>query len=366
MTETRAARSPPLPRVPAAGAERELRESSGGPPRRLRIGTESQPLVSVVLPVYNGERFVERAIRSVLGQTYQPLQLVAIDDGSSDGSRAILRRFEPSIQVISQANAGVAAARNRGIEASRGAFVGFLDQDDWWDTTKVEAQVAAWAADPCLGLVHTAVSHRDAVSEQEVPPLNPGAQPAAMVGDCYAKLLLGNPLYNSSVMARRDVLEQLGGCSPALQGNTVADYDLWLRIASRFRFAYVDQPLTCYGMHAHQGMWDRRAMLTAELDVLLQQRGRAAWLAAAAGRQRLATLYDALAVACYDHGDQQRARHYFHEAWRVARSPRALGRWAGSYLPMSVVARVRGPQHGQTPARNATSFFCRPLKGSLR
>src|SRR6056297_1393063 len=120
MTETRAARSPPLPRVPAAGAERELRESSGGPPRRLRIGTESQPLVSVVLPVYNGERFVERAIRSVLGQTYQPLQLVAIDDGSSDGSRAILRRFEPSIQVISQANAGVAAARNRGIEASRG------------------------------------------------------------------------------------------------------------------------------------------------------------------------------------------------------------------------------------------------------
>jgi glycosyltransferase involved in cell wall biosynthesis len=365
MTETRSERSRTLPLASAARGERVPQASPGGQQGRLRVGTEPQPLVSVILPVYNGERFVERAIKSVLGQTYRPLELVAIDDGSTDGSREILRRFEPSIRVISQANAGVAAARNRGIAASRGAFVGFLDQDDWWEATKVGEQVAAWAADPRLGLVHTAVSHRDAVSEQEVPPLNPLAQPAAMVGDCYAKLLLSNPLYNSSVMARRDVLEQLGGCSLALQGNTVADYELWLRIAARFRFAYVDRPLTCYGMHAQQGMWDRREMLTAELGVLLQQREWAAWRAAADGRRRLSGLYDELAVAWYDHGDRRRARHYFREAWRAARSPRAFARWAASHLPRFVVERARGSQNVLAPVRNATWVFCRPLKGGL-
>src|SRR5581483_4857500 len=99
------------------------------------------PLVSVVVPVYNGAKYLRQALDSALGQTYPRLQLVIVDDGSTDSSAEIIASYGPRLCSIRQANAGVACARNAGIRAAAGDLIAFLDQDDWWLPEKVDRQV---------------------------------------------------------------------------------------------------------------------------------------------------------------------------------------------------------------------------------
>ncbi|MFL5887271.1 MAG: glycosyltransferase family A protein [Thermoleophilaceae bacterium] len=112
-----------------------------------------RPLVSVVIPVHDGERYLAEAIDSVLAQRACALEVVVVDDGSSDASAAIAARYGPPVCVHSQAAAGAGAARNRGIELTHGAFVAFLDADDLWRPRKLELQLAAFAAEPELDVV---------------------------------------------------------------------------------------------------------------------------------------------------------------------------------------------------------------------
>jgi glycosyltransferase involved in cell wall biosynthesis len=105
------------------------------------------PLVSVIIPVHDGERFVAEAIGSVIAQTYRPLEIIAVDDGSTDGSAAIVRAF-PGVRYLHQPNRGVGAARNRGVAAATGEAVAFLDQDDLWLPDKIARQMRRLADDP--------------------------------------------------------------------------------------------------------------------------------------------------------------------------------------------------------------------------
>lgn len=114
------------------------------------MSVASSPSVSVVVPVHNGERYLKDAIESILRQDYQPFEVIAVDDGSTDGSRAIIDAF-PDIRYIYQPNAGVASARNAGIAAARGELIAFLDQDDWWAPNKLRLQVAALREHPEAG-----------------------------------------------------------------------------------------------------------------------------------------------------------------------------------------------------------------------
>jgi glycosyltransferase involved in cell wall biosynthesis len=115
----------------------------------------SEPLVSVVMPVYNGERYLAEAIDSVLGQDYRRREIVVVDDGSTDGSAAIARAR--GVLYVRQPNQGVAAARNAGLAAARGTLIAFLDQDDVWLPHKLEAQVGFLAARPSVDLVISAI-----------------------------------------------------------------------------------------------------------------------------------------------------------------------------------------------------------------
>jgi glycosyltransferase involved in cell wall biosynthesis len=110
----------------------------------------SRPLVSVILPVFNGELFLGEAIESVLAQTWSPVELVVVDDGSTDRSAEIARAYP--LTYVRQENSGVAAARNRGIEVARGELLSFLDQDDVWLPQKLERQVAALERDAGAGI----------------------------------------------------------------------------------------------------------------------------------------------------------------------------------------------------------------------
>ena len=198
-----------------------------------------------------------------------------------------------------------------------------------------------------IGLVHTAVVHFDDESGQETHPLNPAARPERMVGRCVDELLLGNPVYNSSVMVRRSVLDEVGLCDTRISGNTVQDYDLWLRIAQRYEFGFVPEGVTCYRVHRGQGMWDRRAMLEAELDLLLKSRPLGDWLDTPCGQKRLAGLYDELAVAYLDHADSGAARRLFFRAFRARPSVRQLARYIASLLPHKLIDAVRNRKQRQ-------------------
>ena len=109
--------------------------------------TEEHPLVSVIIPVYNGARYLRAALESVFGQTYRPFEVIVVDDGSADNSGDIAHSFS-EVRYIRQANQGVAAARNNGIEAARGEFFAFLDQDDLWTSEKLKLQIAHMQSHP--------------------------------------------------------------------------------------------------------------------------------------------------------------------------------------------------------------------------
>ena len=102
----------------------------------------SAPLISCIVPVYNGERFLSQTLDSVLGQTYRPLEVLLSDDGSTDGTPQIAARYSKRIRYLTHANTGPGAARNRGLRLARGDFVALLDADDLWHPEKLERQMA--------------------------------------------------------------------------------------------------------------------------------------------------------------------------------------------------------------------------------
>jgi hypothetical protein len=303
------------------------------------------PLVSVVMPVHNGQAFLAQAIESVLSQTYVPIELIAVDDGSTDRSADILAGCEPRIRVVRQAKSGVSAARNAGIDRSGGEYIAFLDQDDWWSPEKVASQVNVFQSNDRIGLVHTAVAYYDDTLGRQVGPQDPEARPEQMTGDCYESLLLGNPLVNSSVIVRRSALDRVGGLDLNIRGNTVQDYDLWLRIAKDYGLGYVSDRLTVFRLHGNQGHRDRRAMLSDELALLLRHRPQTDWRATTPGRRRLADLHDSLATAHFEAGDARKARYHFAQALRIEPSRRRCGRFGASWLPYRIVSQIRLALH---------------------
>jgi len=166
--------------------------SAGGhpsrPPRSARVRPDppGSPLVSVVIPVFNGERFLGQAIESVLSQEGVALEVVVVDDGSTDGSTDVATAFGPPVRCLHQANRGIAGARNTGIRASRGELLAFLDADDVWTPGRLRAQVDQLESEPEVDCIFGIVEHfRDAGAsaryESRAPERAPGLLPGAML-----------------------------------------------------------------------------------------------------------------------------------------------------------------------------------------
>src|SRR5215470_14620707 len=113
------------------------------------------PRVSVIIPVFNAASTVAQAIESVLAQTFSDFEIIAIDNGSTDGSRQVLERYSRQVKVFAEAKRGPSAARNAGVRASSGEYLGFLDADDWWRPTMLERTVQALDRDSDCALVYT-------------------------------------------------------------------------------------------------------------------------------------------------------------------------------------------------------------------
>jgi glycosyltransferase involved in cell wall biosynthesis len=204
----------------------------------------STPLVSVVIPAYNAAEFIRAAIESVLGQTYRSLELIVVDDGSTDDTGAIARSFGSRLRYLHQANARQAAARNRGIRESGGELLAFLDADDCWHEEKVAKQVARLRADPTLGLVYCSVLEIDSAGRAGL------YRPARLRGRAMRDVLLGEPsggVCGSTFLLPRRVLETVGLFDENLA--PCEDTDLLWRVASAYPIDFVDEPLVRYRVH---------------------------------------------------------------------------------------------------------------------
>ena len=181
--------------------------------------------VSVVIPTYNRAGFVREAIASVLEQDYPDVELIVVDDGSRDGTAAVVGSFGPAAQYLWQENRGVSAARNRGVAASTGEFIAFLDSDDLWLPHKVSEQVAYFEAHPELQACHTDevwIRRGVRVNERRIHRKQDGWQFLASLPRCL--------ISPSAVMMRRALWDRLGGFDEGLPA--CEDYDLWLRLTA--------------------------------------------------------------------------------------------------------------------------------------
>ncbi len=194
------------------------------------------PLVSVIIPTFNRGYCLAETVRSVLKQRFMDFELIVVDDGSTDETLQVLENF-PSVQVIHlPGNRGVSFARNRGIEEARGTLICFLDSDDLWEKSKLEAQVTWMQEHPDCKVLHT-----DEVWIRNGVRVNPMNKHQKFSGDIFRKCLPLCIVSPSSVMLRKSVLDEIGGFDESMP--VCEDYDLWLRIAVHYPFHFLENKL---------------------------------------------------------------------------------------------------------------------------
>ncbi len=204
--------------------------------------------VTVIIPVFNRADLVRRAVESVLAQTYRPEQIIIVDDGSTDDPRASLQEIVSSdlIKIIRQQNAGVAAARNVGIEAARTNWLAFLDSDDWWLPEKLSRQISWHNAN-----LEYLISQTDEVWIRNGRRVNPKKYHQKQNGEIFYLSLDRCLISPSSVLLSRRLFDEVGLFDPSLPA--CEDYDLWLRITARHLVGLVPEKLIIKtGGHADQ------------------------------------------------------------------------------------------------------------------
>ena len=205
------------------------------------MSMSSAPRITVVVPVYNAERYLGQTLDSVLAQTYSDYEIVIVNDGSTDGSLEVARRYAARwperIKVIDQPNGGVSVARNTAIEAARGELIAMLDADDQWLPHHLATAVAAFDADPQLGMTHANIERvdRDGVSMGVAKRRwNTDRHPFDVIA------LRHEHVACLTVVARRSCIEAVGAFDPQFSRIGCEDRDLWLRIAEHYPVRYLD------------------------------------------------------------------------------------------------------------------------------
>ena len=194
------------------------------------------PLVSVIIPTFNRARMLKAAIDSVLAQEYQNIELIVVDDDSTDTSAELLKTYGQDLTVISQKNAGVSAARNAGIAAASGRYIAFLDSDDLWLPQKLTRQIQFFTLHPEVLICQTEeIWMRDG---RRVNPKLRHQKLSGMIFEPSLHLCLVSP---SAVMIRRSLFKEVGLFDESLPA--CEDYDLWLRVSCRYPVYLIPTPL---------------------------------------------------------------------------------------------------------------------------
>ena len=233
------------------------------------------PTVSIIMPVYNGAKYLSSAIDSALAQSWPALQLILVNDGATDNSHEIIQRYLPDpriVYLINPANAGVATSRNVALQHASGDYIAFHDQDDLWLPGKLELQMGVMQRHPEIGLLHTRYARID--SEGALFPeyralgeeafCNPAAD--TRVDDVFEEIFISNDIQPLTSVIPKKVLDTVGWFNPDLPG--VDDYELWLRIARRYPVGHLQTITGFWRQHAAQQSKQGYTMLLIRLKAM--------------------------------------------------------------------------------------------------
>jgi glycosyltransferase involved in cell wall biosynthesis len=225
------------------------------------------PRVSVVIPAYNRAAFIEAAVETVLAQTFTDYEVIIVDDGSQDDTATVCAHLcsrDGRVRYFYQENRGLSAARNFGIREARGEFLAFLDSDDLWEQTKLAKQVAIMETDANVGVVYCDWADFDQ-SGRRTPGVHP---PELGFPTIYENLLYNNVIHGSAsaVLIRTECFERVGLFDESLQ--CLEDWDMWLRIATKYRFAKVPEVLVYLLQHSQQMQRNSQRMADALLALV--------------------------------------------------------------------------------------------------
>ncbi len=283
---------------------------------------ECTPSVSVIIPAYNAERFILEALHSIDAQHYSPLEILLIDDGSTDKTVDLVQRLAPQVRIIRQPNGGASSARNTGLREATGEFICFLDADDGWFPGKLAAQTAYLNAHPSVGIVYhewhiwkpdaSGVFHRPTLVDSKIA--RDGIVPD-LSGWIYHKLLMDCEVHTSTVMMRSSIAKDIGFFNTDLI--TGEDYDYWLRASRHCEIHKLAATFSCY-RSTTTGLTAQPTIRNNEYEVI--KRAIKLWgrtspdgttVSKAAIQQRLANLAFGFGYLHYHRGSAKIARNAF-------------------------------------------------------
>ncbi len=281
---------------------------------------QPDPLVSVVIPTFNRKHYVVDAIDSCLAQTYSNLEVIVVDDGSTDDTEAYIReRYGDRIRLFAQDNQGPGIVRNRGIAAAQGEFIHFLDADDRLHQEKIEIGIEAFRRNPDIAVLYTYYQFvaSDGTTPIETPPFEEFSD------DVFCELLrqTGCRILISSSMVQTAALREIGGFADDPEFRSAEDWDLFLRLAAKFRFHGIDRRLVYRRMHADMMSHDRLYGALGRLKTVQNAR-RYGWescMEAAELDEKEAARHHVYALYLWAAGERQGARKHFLRAAAIYR-----------------------------------------------
>ncbi|MBI5963253.1 MAG: glycosyltransferase [Chloroflexi bacterium] len=263
--------------------------------------------VSVVITAYNASKWIHRTLDSVLTQTYPVLEVIVIDDGSTDHTARIVQSYGDKVNYVYQENFGQPIARNNGIRISKGDFIAFVDADDYWHSQKLEKQINMILSKGLAWVVSDGEWINDKDEKVELP------SPPMQEGDVFESLIMGNFIMSATPVIRRDVFDQIGYFNEDPEARIGEDWDMWLRIAAQFPLGIVHEKLAHVRLHAYSMM--------SVTSMKEKVRGLEGVIARAAGRKfrkinslkrcALANIYYRAGVQLIKQNQYKAAREYF-------------------------------------------------------
>ncbi len=251
-------------------------------------------LISIVVPTYNRAQLIAEALDSIVSQSYRPLEIIVVDDGSTDETEDVLRRWgdlnekenDLALHTIYQPNQGGNVARNRGIAEARGRYIAFLDSDDRWHPSKLGKQLAVFVGDQGIGGVYCGVQHVDLETGRITEP----ARRSYPQGNILDQMLIKDVTApTSTYVVRREVFEKVGTFDVELQARQ--DWDMWIRLAADCEIGCVARALVDYREHpgprtatdpdreinAYKRIMQKYASLRAGRSLTVRQAAKAAY-----------------------------------------------------------------------------------------
>lgn len=289
----------------------------------------SDPRFSVIIPVFNGERFIREALDSLLNQSYAPVEIIVVDDGSTDNTAQIVRQFASRcpLSYHRQANQGPSAARNRGVALAHGDWIAFLDADDVWYPAKLATHCDYIREYPDVVFFWSDMSYIDEHGRPRKPK---------QWRDPFAQIIFNRPVcpLPSSVVMRKDIFAQALGFNTLLR--CYEDLEFFFRVVTTFPSKILPRELLAYRCHDQQTHSSMRCVIESwpMVNESLSKACRADPAKEAALNRRSASLYSAVGGHFLRSGNFEQARHWFRRSFD--RRPfywKNLRRWGLSYFP---------------------------------